>query len=71
MAGHENITRAEAKERAALLDSHAYAVDLDLTTGPTTFRSTTTATFGCRTPGASSWIDLIAPKVHSVVLNGM
>ena len=71
MAGHENITRAEAKERAALLDSHAYAVNLDLTTGPTTFRSTTTATFGCRTPGASSWIDLIAPKVHSVVLNGM
>ncbi len=70
MAGHENLTRAEAQERAALIDSHAYAVDLDLTTGPTTFRSTTTATFGCRTPGSTTWIDLIAPTVISVTLNG-
>ena len=70
MTGNENLTRAEAQERASLIDSRAFDVRLDLTTGAETFATTTTATFGCRLPGASTWIDLIAPSVTSVVLNG-
>ena len=70
MAGTENLTRAEAKDRSSIIESRSYAVDLDLTVGDATFATTTTATFGCRTPGASTWIDLIAPTVASVVLNG-
>ena len=31
----------------------------------------TRATFECVTPGASSWIDLIAPTLHSATLNGV
>ena len=71
MSGNENITRAEAQERSQLIESRTYDVLLDLTTGPTTFATTTTVTFGCRTPGFSTWIDLIAPTVTSVVLNGV
>jgi aminopeptidase N len=69
MTGTENITRAQAQERARLIESRSYDVTVDLT-GDTLFTSVTRATFGCRTPGADTWIDLIAPKVHSVVLNG-
>ena len=70
MTGNENLTRAEAQERASLIESHAFDVRLDLTTGAETFATTTTAQFGCRAPGSSTWIDLIAPSVTSVVLNG-
>ncbi len=70
MTGNENLTRAEAQERASLIESHAFDVRLDLTTGAEMFATTTTATFGCRAPGSSTWIDLIAPSVTSVVLNG-
>ena len=69
MTGTENITRAQAQERARLIESRSYDVTVDLT-GDTLFTSVTRATFGCRTPGADTWIDLIAPRVHSVVLNG-
>ena len=71
MSDNENITRAEAADRSALLHSHSYEALLDLTQPGDTFISTTTATFDCRTPGESSWIDLIAPSVRSVVLNGI
>ena len=69
MTGTENITRAQAQERARLIESRSYDLTVDLT-GDTLFTSVTRATFGCRTPGADTWIDLIAPRVHSVVLNG-
>ncbi|MFI7586893.1 aminopeptidase N [Spongisporangium articulatum] len=65
-----NLTRDEAAARAALLTVHDYAVELDLTTGAETFRSTTTVRFDCSTPGTDTFIDLIAPTVHEVVLNG-
>ncbi|RJK97116.1 aminopeptidase N [Vallicoccus soli] len=64
-----NLTRDEARERAELLSVSAYEVDLDLTTGETTFRSTTRVRFTAR-EGASTFVDLIAPTVHEVVLNG-
>jgi aminopeptidase N len=71
VSDNENITRAEAADRSALLHSHSYEALLDLTQPGDTFISTTTATFDCRTPGESSWIDLIAPSVRSVVHNGI
>ncbi|RXR27972.1 aminopeptidase N [Oerskovia turbata] len=65
----ENLTRAEAAERAGVVTVRSYEVALDLTTGPTTFGSTTVVRFAA-TAGASTFIDLIAPAVHEVVLNG-
>jgi aminopeptidase N len=65
-----NLTRAEAAERAALLDVVSYDVQLDLTTGPTTFASTTTLTFTATTPGATTFADLVGADVHEITLNG-
>ncbi|WP_088318119.1 aminopeptidase N [Kineosporia sp. R_H_3] len=65
-----NLTRDEAAERARLLGVEAYDVTLDLTTGADTYASTTVVTFTCREPGASTFVDLIAPTVREVVLNG-
>ncbi|WP_456788694.1 aminopeptidase N [Cellulomonas sp. P5_C5] len=65
----ENLTRAEARERAAVVATESYDVTLDLTTGPTTFASRTVVRFTA-TPGATTFIDLIAPTVHEVTLNG-
>ncbi|NLU71455.1 aminopeptidase N [Streptomyces sp. HNM0575] len=74
----ENLTRREAQRRAGLLTVESYEVALDLRSatapppakGPRTFRSTTTIRFGCSEPGASTFADLVAPRVHSVTLNG-
>ena len=65
----ENLTRAEASERAAIVDVQSYDVALDLTTGATTFASTTVVRFAA-TDGASTFVDLVAPAVREVVLNG-
>jgi len=65
-----NLTRAEAAERAALLDVTSYDVALDLTTGPTTFASTTTIVFTASTPGATTFVDLVDAEVHEITLNG-
>ncbi|MDF2808516.1 MAG: aminopeptidase, partial [Cellulosimicrobium sp.] len=65
----ENLTRAEASERAAIVDVQSYEVELDLTTGATTFASTTVVRFTA-TEGASTFVDLVAPTVREVVLNG-
>ncbi|MGC5628781.1 aminopeptidase N [Georgenia sp. Z1344] len=65
----ENLTRAEAAERASVVATQTYRVELDLTRGPEVFGSTTTLTFAA-TPGASTFLDLIAPVVHRITLNG-
>jgi aminopeptidase N len=65
-----NLTRDEASARADLLTVEAYNIDLDLTSSEETFRSTTTVTFTANDAGAATFIDLIAPTVHEVVLNG-
>jgi aminopeptidase N len=65
-----NLTRGEAADRAAILDVSDYTVALDLGVDDVVFRTTTEVTFTCRTPGASSFIDLISPAVHQVTLNG-
>ncbi|MFI9549669.1 aminopeptidase N [Streptomyces sp. NPDC052016] len=74
----ENLSRDEARERAALLSVDGYDVSLDVRSavgdpsgdGPRTFRSVTTVRFRCNEPGASSFADLIAPSVTAVTLNG-
>ncbi len=64
-----NLTRQEARERAATVTSEHYDVTLDLTTGDRLFRSTTRAVFRAR-PGAATFLDLVADAVHEVTLNG-
>ncbi|MGW8554267.1 aminopeptidase N [Streptomyces tubercidicus] len=77
-----NLTRDEAQERARLLTVDAYEIDLDLSgaqeggtpgddgNGGGTYRSVTTVRFDVAEAGADSFIDLVAPAVHEVVLNG-
>ena len=66
----KNLTRDEARERADLLSVAAYDVTLDLTTGPTTFRTRSTVTFAASVDGASTFIDLITASVEQITLNG-
>jgi len=65
----ENLTRLEAQERRAIVDTHEYDVRLDLTRGEEVFGSISTVRFAA-TPGASTFIDLIARDVRSITLNG-
>jgi aminopeptidase N len=65
-----NLTRDEARDRAQLLDVESYQVELDLTGSDTTFSSVTTVRFGCATPGADTFIELTAPGVTQITLNG-
>ncbi|AEW94121.1 MULTISPECIES: aminopeptidase N [Streptomycetaceae] len=70
----ENLTRDEARERAGLISVDGYDVALDLRSAVRpeehTFHSVTTIRFRCARPGASTFVDLLAPSVDSVVLNG-
>jgi aminopeptidase N len=66
-----NLTRDEAASRAALVHVESYDVVLDLTTGPTTFRTTTTVRFTARAAGVGTWVDFVGDAVTSVVLNGV
>ncbi|MCZ7414242.1 MULTISPECIES: aminopeptidase N [unclassified Streptomyces] len=66
-----NLTRDEAQERARVLTVDAYAVDLDLSGAQEggTFRSVTTVRFEAG-EATSTFVDLVAPAVHEVRLNG-
>jgi aminopeptidase N len=76
----ENLSRDEARERAALLSVDGYEVALDLRSAvgevaggnedARSFRSVTTIRFRCAEPGAASFVDLLAPAVTAVSLNG-
>src|SRR4051794_25295229 len=71
----DNLTRERATERARLLRVTSYDIDLDLTTSSTgspetTFRSRTVVQFDCTEPGAGTFLELTAPTVHSLRLNG-
>ncbi|MFE9880130.1 aminopeptidase N [Streptomyces sp. NPDC005784] len=67
-----NLTREEAQQRAKLLTVDSYEVDLDLSGAQEggTYRSVTTVRFDSAETGAESFIDLVAPTVHEVTLNG-
>ncbi|HUO39593.1 MAG TPA: aminopeptidase N [Mycobacterium sp.] len=64
-----NLTRDQAIERAALVTVDTYRIELDLTGGERTFRSTTTVTFEALA-GADTFIDIAADPVHSATING-
>ncbi len=65
-----NLTHDEARERADLVTVSSYQVELDLTGGKTTFPSVTVARFRCSRPGAGTFINLTAPEVREITLNG-
>jgi aminopeptidase N len=66
-----NLTRDEARARAAILDVDSYTVELDLSpTSDTTFGSTTVIRFSCSSPGSSTFADLVGATVHELSLNG-
>jgi aminopeptidase N len=65
----ENLTRIEAQERRAIVDTHSYDVVLDLTKGAEVFSSRTVVRFAA-TAGADTFIDLIAREVREITLNG-
>ncbi|WP_208545470.1 aminopeptidase N [Streptomyces sp. Tu 2975] len=75
----ENLSRDEARSRAGLVSVDGYEVALDVrsavgepedASGPRTFRSVTTIRFRVNEPGASTFVDLLAPSVTAVTLNG-
>ncbi|MFH8250030.1 aminopeptidase N [Microbacterium sp. B2969] len=65
----ENLTRAEAQERRAVVDTQSYEISLNLTQDAEVFGSRTVVRFTA-TPGASTFIDLIAREVREITLNG-
>ena len=65
----DNLTRVEAQERAAQVQTESYEIALDLTTGAETFRADTTIRFRA-TEGTSTFLDAITTAVHSIELNG-
>jgi len=68
-----NLTRDEAATRSALITVTSYQVDLDLTAradDDTTFGSVSVIRFGCAAPGAATFVDLTAPAVREITLNG-
>ncbi|MFB8777768.1 aminopeptidase N [Streptomyces broussonetiae] len=67
-----NLTREEAQQRAKLLTVDSYEIDLDLSGAQEgdTFRSVTTVRFDVAGNNEASFIDLVAPTVHEVTLNG-
>ena len=65
-----NLTRDEARMRSELISVGSYQVELDLTGGDTTFRSVSRIRFDCARPGAGTFLNLAAPRVRHVTLNG-
>jgi aminopeptidase N len=67
-----NLTREEAQRRARLLTVDSYEIELDLSGAQEggSYRSVTTVRFDSAEAGAESFIDLVAPAVHRVELNG-
>ncbi|MFZ3452260.1 aminopeptidase N [Arthrobacter sp. 7Tela_A1] len=65
-----NLTRAEARERAELINVESYDINLDLTRGDDVFGSTTVVRFTAD-PGSSTFIDAVTAKVHRITLNGV
>jgi aminopeptidase N len=64
------LTYAEAQQRSQLIDVFRYHVELDLTGRDGTFGSVTVVRFGCRAPGADSFIELAPAGLRRAVLNG-
>jgi len=68
----QNITRAEARQRAQALSVESYDVVLDVTLDGDHFRSTTTVAFTVapEAVGSSTFIDFVSTQAPAVTLNG-
>jgi len=66
----DNLTRAEAQDRATKLSGVSYTVALDLTAGDETFTSDTTVRFQGNLHGISAFVDLDAVTLREATLNG-
>ncbi|HEX7171492.1 MAG TPA: aminopeptidase N [Candidatus Limnocylindria bacterium] len=64
------LRREEAAERSRLLRVRSYDVELDFTRGEEHFGSVSRIRFDCSEPGAGTFLDLVAARVGSVLLNG-
>src|ERR1700748_3089956 len=65
-----DLTRDEAEARPAVITVSSCQVDLDLAGDDITFRSVSVIRFGCAAPGSSTHLDLTAPAVREITLNG-
>ena len=68
--GIRRITREEAAQRSRSITVLDYDIDLDLTTGSEHYGTTSRVRFTSR-DGDATFIELLAPAVHSIVLNGL
>ncbi|MBM6404249.1 aminopeptidase N [Phycicoccus sp. CSK15P-2] len=66
-----NLTREEAVTRASLVAVSTHDVEVDLTTGPERFSTTSTVRFTCAEPGAETFVDFVGASVEEVLLNGV
>lgn len=70
----ENLSRADARSRAALLDLDTIEVELDLRgaeeLGDSTFPTRSTLVFDAHPDTDETWIDFIGASVDAVVVNG-
>jgi len=64
------LTYEEARERSRLIDVLGYHVELDVTGGDDVFGSVTVVRFGCREPGAATFIEIRPARLRRAVLNG-
>jgi aminopeptidase N len=65
-----NLTRDEARRRAGLVSVQSYQVELDLTGSAETFTSVSTVRFSYAGTGEHTFIELTAPAVTEITLNG-
>ncbi|HSS94501.1 MAG TPA: aminopeptidase N, partial [Candidatus Dormibacteraeota bacterium] len=70
MTTKNNLTREEARARAAVVSQPRYDIRLDLSDGDETYTSDTTVEFTSPHPGASTFIEFIGPAVERIELNG-
>ena len=64
------LTYEEARERSRLIGVLGYHVELDVTRSDDVFGSATVVRFGCRVPGAGSFIEVRPARLRRVMLNG-
>lgn len=65
----QNLSAQEARERSSIISEVEYQVDLSLDASAERFQSHTKVDFTAH-PASSTFIDLIAPSVKRIVLNG-
>ena len=65
-----DLTRDEARGRAEAVAVESYEVEVDFTRGDEVFGSTSVIRFTATRAGTSTFLDLVAERIHSATLNG-